>query len=252
MQSRTISTADLANLLATTPKTIATYAKAGVVKRRGRGKYDEVASVRGFAKHMRARPKGASASSSVTSERAGLLSVQRRRAELELAKAKGDLQSRTELTAQVRAHNQIVRNELLRIKSTLLNSSVTHDVAEFVDEKIREALTNLANNATPEDREGSVEVEEENHADRKRGRTEGVDGAESGGKACRLRRSSSLPSRSRASRSTTRRRKRFGRRSKRITLTNRSRRPMARSRSAILCAGMSRRDRSATPSCARS
>ena len=100
MQSRMISTADLANLLATTPKTIATYAKLGVVKRRGRGKYDEVASVRGFAKHMRARPKGASATSSVAAERAGLLSVQRRRAELELAKAKGDLQSRTELTAK--------------------------------------------------------------------------------------------------------------------------------------------------------
>ena len=92
MQSRMI--ADLANLLATTPKTIATYAKLGVVKRRGRGKYDEVASVRGFAKHMRARPKGASATSSVASERAGLLSVQRQRAELELAKAKGDLESR--------------------------------------------------------------------------------------------------------------------------------------------------------------
>lgn len=111
MQSRTISTADLAHLLATTPKTIATYAKLGVVKRRGRGKFDDVASIGGFAKHMRARPKGASATSSVASERAGLLSVQRRRAELELAKATGDLVSISAMTAEVRAHNKVVRNE---------------------------------------------------------------------------------------------------------------------------------------------
>ena len=113
---------------------------------------------------MRSRPKGASATSTVACERAGLLSVQRQRAELELAKAKGDLQSRTELTAQVRAHNQIVRNELLRIKSVLLNSSVDRPVAELVNEKIRAALTNLADHKTVEDREGAVEVDDKETA----------------------------------------------------------------------------------------
>ena len=180
MQSRTISTADLAHPLATTPKTIATYAKLGVVKRRGRGKFDDVASIRGFAKHMRARPKGASATSSVASEPAGLLSVQRRRAELELAKATGDLVSISAMTAEVRAHNKVVRKELLSIHSRLLNVNVPRSTATLVDELIREALTDLANCATIEDHEGSVEVDDDKetttHEGHTRVRTTGADG----------------------------------------------------------------------------
>ena len=49
---------------------------------------------------------------------------------------------------------------MLRIKSVLLNSSVERTVAELVDEKIREALTNLADHKTIEDREGAVEVDD--------------------------------------------------------------------------------------------
>ena len=162
MQSRTISTADLAHLLVTTPKTIATYAGLGVVKRRGRGKYDEVASVRGFAKHMRAQQrKGATATSTVASERAALLKVQRQRAELELAKAKGDLVSYSMVVDEFAANCTIVRNELLRIHGVLLNSSVDHHVAKLVDDRIREALTTLADGGTIE---GGFAREEEKPA----------------------------------------------------------------------------------------
>jgi hypothetical protein len=150
MQSRTITTDDLAHLLATTRKTVAVYAKAGVVKRRGRGRYDEVASVRGFAKHMRAVPKGVSATATVASERAGLLSVQRRHAELNLAKAMGDLQSRSEIEAEFSARCKTVRDELLRVYGVLLNSSVDRDVAKLVDDKIRDSLTIFAEGGTLE------------------------------------------------------------------------------------------------------
>ena len=156
-----VPTRDLARLLNVSSKTIAAWASAGIVVRAGYGKYDLALSIQGFAKYMREIvEKRGDGAATVASERAGLLSVQRRRAELELAKARGDLQSRTELTAEVRAHNKVVRNEMLRIKSVLLNSSVERTVAELVDEKIREALTNLADHKTIEDREGSVEVDD--------------------------------------------------------------------------------------------
>ncbi len=141
MESRIITTADLAHLLLTTPKTVACYAKAGVVKRRGRGKFDEVASVRGFARFMRAsRPKGATTSAAVSAERAGLLSVQRRKGELDLAKAKGDLVSKTEIMRDFDENMKHVQLQLSMLHGYLVNSGIDRKLATMVVDKVLEGV----------------------------------------------------------------------------------------------------------------
>ena len=169
-----VPTRDLARLLNVSLKTIATWAASGVVVRVGYGKYDLAGSIQGFARHMKAiTERSGDAEGSVSAERVLYLRVRREREELELGKARGDLVSYSAVVDEFAANCKIVRNELLQIHTTLLNSSVHHTVAKLVDDKIREALTRLA--------DGELEGleyarEEENHEDHNRGRAKGAQG----------------------------------------------------------------------------
>jgi len=59
MLPETVTTSDLARLFNVTPKTIAEWVKSGLLARLAQGKFDLVASVRSFARHMWDRDDGA-------------------------------------------------------------------------------------------------------------------------------------------------------------------------------------------------
>jgi hypothetical protein len=146
MQSRALSSIDLASLLSTTPKTIASYAKAGVVHRLKRGKYDETKSVQGFAKHMRqlveARTKG---TTSVAAERALLLKVQRRRAELALERETGRMVDEEEARLYFTGCFKVLQRHALALPPRI-NHRIGGERAQLtiIDDEIRLFLNTVA------------------------------------------------------------------------------------------------------------
>ena len=148
MESRSISTSDLAHLLATTPKTIAAYANQGVVARLGRGRYNEVESVRGFAKHARSTrtSSGDTATASVAAERAALLRAQRERAELTLERASGRLMDIDEVNAYVTKILVDERQRVLALANIMTHrASLSQEQSAVVEDEIRAFLTDMAN-----------------------------------------------------------------------------------------------------------
>jgi phage terminase Nu1 subunit (DNA packaging protein) len=147
MIPKTVSTSELASVLDTTAKTIAEYAKAAVVTRASRGRYAFAASLRGFASHMRSRPKGGeTAARAVANERARLLKLQADRVERENLQAEGKLLWASEVEATWRAQLRFLRDELRRVAPVVagrvphLDRATTEAIATEIDR----ILVNLA------------------------------------------------------------------------------------------------------------
>jgi phage terminase Nu1 subunit (DNA packaging protein) len=147
MIPKTVSTAELASLLDTTPKTVAEYAKSGVVTRASRGRYAFAASLRGFAKHMRTRPKGGEAAAgAVAAQRARLLKLQADRVERENLQAEGKLLWASEVEATWRAQLRFMRDELRRV-TTIVSGRVPHldrATTDAIASEIDRVLVNFA------------------------------------------------------------------------------------------------------------
>ncbi len=141
-----ISTRDLARLLGVTEKTVALWAKSGVVARTAHGKFAHDASIQGFARHMRslvAAKGGETAAKAVATERAALLSVQRKRAEFEFEKDQKLWMPTAEFERHIKMYTVWLRNEVMRIPTRMVG--VDRSVMTQVDDEIGRILTEIAN-----------------------------------------------------------------------------------------------------------
>jgi len=134
-----LSTSQLARLLNVTTKTIVAWASAGVVKRIAHGRYDLALSVQGFARHMKAIAD-AKGDGSVSIERGALLRVQRQRAELSLAKDRGDLVERAEIMRDFDENCRHVRLQLQMLHGYLVNSGVDQALATTVVDRVLDGV----------------------------------------------------------------------------------------------------------------
>ena len=148
METRSISTADLAALLATTPKTIAAYANQGVVVRTGRGRFDEVKSVRGFARHMRSinRGKGGEkAMATVATERARLLKLQCEKIQDEIDIRAGRCVDADEMEAHAVAEWRKLQTMMLTLPTRVASrAGLTAAQTAAVDHEVRAVLVDMA------------------------------------------------------------------------------------------------------------
>jgi terminase small subunit / prophage DNA-packing protein len=164
-QTETVGASELAALLLVSRKTIAEWAATGVVVRVGHGRYDLRESVRGFAKHMRERDRGGdvAAVASVATERARLLSVQRKRAEHEFARECGNLISADEFGEAMTTVCRGPKVHFMQVPSRVAGAAphLTHDDVERVKEAVWNALGEVANMPLTEVRALAAEATKE-------------------------------------------------------------------------------------------
>jgi terminase small subunit / prophage DNA-packing protein len=143
-----VSATELADLLGVSKKTIAAWATSGVVARTAHGRYDLRASIRGFAKHARERDRGGdvAAVASVAMERAGLLAVQRKRAEHEFEKECGKLIDADEFREAMTVVCRGLKVHFLQIPRRVRGQAAhfTDQDIRLVDEEVRTALSEVS------------------------------------------------------------------------------------------------------------
>jgi phage terminase Nu1 subunit (DNA packaging protein) len=151
-KEQTVSAGELADLLATTEKTLSAWAKSGVVTRVSHGKSALLPSIRGFARHVKSRAGGGEAAvAAVASERGSLLRVQRQRAELELAREEGKLLKLADVAAHWSAILRTLRSACLAIPTRVASrvSGLSREAVYEIDQEIRLALTEMATAGYP-------------------------------------------------------------------------------------------------------
>ena len=95
--AETASATELAAVLGLSARRVRELAEAGVLKRRGRGRYDAAEATRDYARHLREVAAGRAAATGgdggldLVEQRARLAAAQADRAELELAARRGQL-----------------------------------------------------------------------------------------------------------------------------------------------------------------
>jgi terminase small subunit / prophage DNA-packing protein len=143
-KTETVSASELADLLGVTRKTIAAWATGGIVSRAGHGRYDLRASIRGFAKHMRERERGGdvAAVASVATERAGLLAVQRKRAEHDFALELGKWIPAAEVGRQWAHRFSGIKAQLMQLSSRF--PYLDRMMVSRIDEEARGLLGEIA------------------------------------------------------------------------------------------------------------
>jgi terminase small subunit / prophage DNA-packing protein len=143
-EMETVSASELAALLLVSRKTIAEWAALGVVVRVGHGRYDLRESVKGFAKHMRERDRGGdvAAVASVATERAGLLAVQRKRAEHEFERELSKWIPADEVTRQWTHRFSGIKAQIMALSSRF--PYLDHMTVARIDEEAREFLNEIA------------------------------------------------------------------------------------------------------------
>jgi phage terminase Nu1 subunit (DNA packaging protein) len=144
-----VSTRDLAQLLGVTSKTIALWAKTGVVVRTAHGKFDLGLSVQGFARHMRSlvgAKGGETAATAVAVERAALLHAQRMRIEREAAKEGGQLINAAEFQEAMTVTCRGLRVHLMSIPQRISGRAPHLDRQDIglIDDEVRAALTEVS------------------------------------------------------------------------------------------------------------
>ena len=140
-----VRSADLAVMLNVSPKTIATWAAAGVVKRVGYGRFDLAASVRGFADHMR-EANEAKGELTVAMERAALLRMQRQKGELAMDQALGRLCDADEMVASFQKDMTAVRQSVLALPDRISHrcGGLSHATVVAMKAEVADVLTDLA------------------------------------------------------------------------------------------------------------
>nr|WP_255720623.1 terminase small subunit [Acuticoccus kalidii] len=148
----TVSARVLANLFGVSPQTIQAYAARGVIVRQGRGSYPLAENVQRYTRHLRdaASGRGADeATSSLTDERTRLARERADEAALKNAKLRREMLPREEVLAR---WSTILRNVSARMRAVpsrvrAQRPHLTREDVDLIDEEIRLALTEAAENA---------------------------------------------------------------------------------------------------------
>ncbi|HZZ24107.1 MAG TPA: hypothetical protein VFE60_16680 [Roseiarcus sp.] len=136
-----ISTRDLARLLETTPKTVAAWARDGLIERASQGKYPLVASVRAVLRRQRQRT-GSAVAGQVGSQRARLLKLQADRVERQMQIESGKLADAEELEAIYLGRFQAIARLMLSLPARVAgrDPTVTREMAAGIDQEVRELI----------------------------------------------------------------------------------------------------------------
>ncbi|MGH6864898.1 MAG: hypothetical protein ACREDO_01675 [Methyloceanibacter sp.] len=138
-----ITTAELARLFATTPKTIADLSKRGlIVKASGRGRWKLRESVSGYCRHLREQAAGRGGEDAAAA-RARLRQAQVILAETKAAKMRGELVEAAAVEKLWITKMKAFRGRLLGIPQRVQYLSARQIVV--LQQELRAALTELAN-----------------------------------------------------------------------------------------------------------
>jgi phage terminase Nu1 subunit (DNA packaging protein) len=143
-----VSTSEMSKLFAVSGKTIAAWAKAGIVTRVAHGRFDLAASIQAFAKHaskQTQRDGGETVAGQVGSQRARLLQLQGDRLAAQIAIEQGELLRKAAVVHEVNSTFFVVRSAVLSAKARIgnrLSHLSKHDLVE-IDNELRRALTEL-------------------------------------------------------------------------------------------------------------
>jgi phage terminase Nu1 subunit (DNA packaging protein) len=146
-----VSANELCELLGVSAKSISQFSASGVVARVSHGKYDLKASIAGYVAHRIAvaTAHGPSASvASVAEARVRLLKLQGDKVAREVQVAAGELVPIAQVEAAWTAIARRVRGAMLALSARLSGKlSLSREAVVVVDDEVRAALTELADDA---------------------------------------------------------------------------------------------------------
>jgi phage terminase Nu1 subunit (DNA packaging protein) len=141
IENATLSTAELARLFDTTPKTIADLGRRSIIERAGRGRWKLEASVTGYVRHLRAEAAGHGGEAGAD-VRARLASAQADLAAEKVKAMRGETLPTAEVEALWTSKLRAFRNRILAIPSRVNYLSLRQ--RESLTQELRVALTEFA------------------------------------------------------------------------------------------------------------
>jgi phage terminase Nu1 subunit (DNA packaging protein) len=152
---REVSSAELAALFNVTTKTVAQWARDGIVVRTKYGRFDLAQSVQGFAGHHREAAKRTTAPGLETGAeaRARLARLKADIAEAEYKRGKGDLVDGREIMAQLDKRMTVYWREVAQVPWVLASSLtfVDREMAMLLGREIRRCLSNIGFGRPPDE-----------------------------------------------------------------------------------------------------
>jgi phage terminase Nu1 subunit (DNA packaging protein) len=143
IETTTLSTADLARLFGTTPKTIADLAKREIIVSAGRrGRWQLQPSVSGYIRHLREQAAARGGEDAATA-RARLGAAQADLATAKAAKMRGELVEVAEVEAKWTATCRAIRSRVLAVADRMRDLPARQQVK--LARELRDALTELSN-----------------------------------------------------------------------------------------------------------
>jgi len=145
----TAATAEIADLLGVSLRTIGELTQKGILPKAARGRYPVRDAVRAYAAHLREQAAGRTGSTTLTAERIRVATAQAEKLELANAVARGEMVPSRQIHTEWAGILRDVRACLLAVSSRCgasLPHLTTHDVAT-IDTEIRVALEALADEA---------------------------------------------------------------------------------------------------------
>lgn len=149
MSTPTYPVSTIAKLFNLTERRVQQLASDGVIPKAERGKYDLVASVRGYIAFLQDRAFGKEVVHvDAHQERARLLKAQADKTELEVKTIKGELMSQDQIAEQWSGYVMAARSRLLSIPirgaHLAMGLKEFHEIKGGLEELVREALTEIA------------------------------------------------------------------------------------------------------------
>jgi len=147
--SEPVNTERMGALLGVTARTVTELARKGVIPRAGRGRWDPGEVVPAYCRHLReqAAGRGDGLGLDLTAERAKLARAQTARAELEMARIRGELVDAQAVGLKYTAMVSAAKSKLLAVPSKAkgrLHHLTVADI-EYLEGLVTEALEELAN-----------------------------------------------------------------------------------------------------------
>lgn len=145
----TSSTAEIADLLGVSLRTIGELTQKGILAKATRGRYPVREAVRAYTAHLREQAAGRTGSTSLTAERIRVATAQAEKLELANAVTRGEMVPARQVLSEWSGILRDVRAALLAVSSrcgSTLPHLTGHDVST-IDTEIRAALEALADEA---------------------------------------------------------------------------------------------------------
>jgi terminase small subunit / prophage DNA-packing protein len=155
-ENEIVSGGQLAHAFGVTPNVIANAAAKGLVKRVARGRYLVAESIKLYTAQLRASAAGRpdeKAQAALVAQRARSIELKNDKMEFELGKETRKYVLASDVDAEVRKLLLELRTEIMSIPALLRNafpSQIDGLMAERIDDRVREILTNLAQGLTAE------------------------------------------------------------------------------------------------------